>query len=61
MPRELAEEALAHVLGDVESAYRREQSVERRRVVMEAWAAHCSGASPEEGSGNVVSLHGASH
>jgi len=59
VPRELAEEALAHVLGDVESAYRREQSVERRRVVMEAWAAHCSGASPVEGSGNVVSLHGA--
>ena len=38
-PRDLAEEALAHQLGAVEAAYRREQAVERRRVMMEAWAA----------------------
>lgn len=37
-PRELAEEALAHQLGSVEAAYRREQAVERRREMMEAWA-----------------------
>ena len=37
-PRELAEEALAHQLNAVEAAYRRDQAVERRRVVMEAWA-----------------------
>jgi integrase len=37
-PRDLAEEALAHQLGAVEAAYRREQAVERRRVMMEAWA-----------------------
>ncbi len=38
-PRDLAEEALAHRLGAVEAAYRREQAVERRRVMMQAWAA----------------------
>ncbi|GGD44734.1 tyrosine-type recombinase/integrase [Sinisalibacter lacisalsi] len=59
VPRELAEEALAHVLGDVESAYRREQSVERRRVVMEAWAAHCDGEAPAEG-GDIVQFGRAS-
>ena len=36
-PRELAEEALAHQLNDVERAYRREQAVERRRTLMLAW------------------------
>ncbi|WP_170343491.1 tyrosine-type recombinase/integrase [Ruegeria arenilitoris] len=36
-PRELAEEALAHQLNDVERAYRREQAVERRRGLMLAW------------------------
>lgn len=36
-PRELAEEALAHQLNDVERAYRREQAVERRRALMLAW------------------------
>lgn len=35
-PRELAEEALAHQLGAVEAAYRRDQAVERRRTMMEA-------------------------
>jgi len=37
-PSDLAEEALAHQLGAVEAAYRREQAVERRRVMMAAWA-----------------------
>lgn len=55
-PRELAEEALAHALGDVESAYRREQSVERRRKMMEAWEAFLSGAIPAGGTGNIVPL-----
>ncbi len=38
-PRELAEEALAHLVGNaVERAYRRGDSVKRRRVLMEDWA-----------------------
>ncbi|WP_299425132.1 site-specific integrase [uncultured Shimia sp.] len=54
-PRELAEEALAHQLGQVEKAYRREQAVERRRVLMEAWADFVSG---RQVSGDaVVQLH----
>ena len=43
-PRDLAEEALAHQLGAVEAAYRRDQAVERRRVMMEAWAVFTSQA-----------------
>ena len=39
---ELAEHALAHRVGDVvEQAYRRGDALERRREMMEAWAAHC--------------------
>ncbi|MBY6048317.1 tyrosine-type recombinase/integrase [Vannielia litorea] len=53
-PRELAEEALAHALGDVESAYRREQSVERRRKMMEAWEAFLDGAAHVRGASNIV-------
>ena len=38
-PRELAEQALAHVIGDkAEQAYRRGDALERRRLLMEAWA-----------------------
>ena len=41
-PRELAEHALAHVIGDkAEQAYRRDDALERRRPLMEAWAAFC--------------------
>lgn len=42
-PRELAEHALAHVIGDkTEQAYRRDDALERRRPMMEAWSAFCS-------------------
>jgi integrase len=38
-PRELAEVALAHTVGDaVERAYRRGDALEKRRELMEAWA-----------------------
>ena len=38
-PRELAEAALAHIIGDqTEAAYRRGDALERRREMMEAWA-----------------------
>ena len=41
-PRELAEHALAHVIGDkAEQAYRRDDALERRRAMMEAWSAFC--------------------
>ncbi|MEK8091764.1 tyrosine-type recombinase/integrase [Methylocystis sp. IM3] len=38
-PRELAEVALAHVVGDAtERAYRRSDALEKRRALMQAWA-----------------------
>ncbi len=41
-PREIAEAALAHVSGDAtERAYRRGDALEKRRTLMEAWAAFC--------------------
>jgi integrase len=39
--REIAEAALAHAVGDAtEQAYRRETALERRRVLMDLWAAY---------------------
>lgn len=50
-PREVAEHALAHVIGDkAEQAYRRSDALARRRELMDAWARHCEGAAGE----NVV-------
>ncbi len=44
-PREVAEAALAHVVGDAtERAYRRGDALEKRRQLMEAWAAFCETA-----------------
>lgn len=41
-PREIAETALAHVIGDkAEQAYRRGDALERRRVMMQEWADYC--------------------
>ena len=41
-PREVAEAALAHVVGDeTERAYRRGDALEKRRALMEAWAGFC--------------------
>jgi integrase len=52
-PRELAEEALAHVIGSkVERAYRRQDALERRREMMIAWERFCD---PPAG-GNVVPI-----
>ena len=39
-PRELAEAALAHTVGGVEGAYFRSDLLERRRRLMEGWAAY---------------------
>ena len=52
-PRELAEHALAHVIGDkAEQAYRRSDALARRRELMDAWARHCEGAAGD----NVVTF-----
>ena len=52
-PRELAEHALAHVIGDkAEQAYRRDDALERRRPLMEAWAAFCEASA----GANVVPM-----
>lgn len=46
-PREVAEAALAHTVGDAtERAYRRGDALEKRRKLMNAWAAFCE---PREG------------
>ena len=42
--REVAEAALAHAVGDaVERAYRRGDALQKRRKLMDAWAAFCEG------------------
>ena len=52
-PRELAEHALAHVIGDkAEQAYRRSDALARRRELMDTWARYCEG----EAGANVVAL-----
>ncbi|MET4804587.1 integrase [Bradyrhizobium sp. LB11.1] len=43
-PRELAEAALAHLVGDeTERAYRRGDALKRRKELMGVWAAYCAG------------------
>jgi integrase len=43
-PRELAEAALAHVVGDkAELAYRRGDALEKRRAMMNSWSEFCGG------------------
>ena len=42
-PRELAEQALAHQVGnEVERAYRRSDALNKRRELMEAWSTFCA-------------------
>jgi integrase len=50
-PREAAEAALAHAIGDkVEAAYRRGDLFEKRRKLMEAWGAYCVTPAGERGA-----------
>jgi integrase len=43
-PREVAEQALAHRVGDeTERAYRRGDALDKRRLLMQAWADFCTG------------------
>ena len=52
-PREVAEAALAHTVGDsTERAYRRGDALEKRRKLIEAWETYCG----RKASGNVVPL-----
>ena len=52
-PREIREAALAHVnQNKVEAAYSRTAYLDKRRPMMEAWAAYCGGST----GGNVVQL-----
>ncbi|WP_439620096.1 tyrosine-type recombinase/integrase [Hyphomonas sp.] len=54
-PREVAEQSLAHVVGDeTERAYRRGDALEKRRTLMDAWAQFCG----TPAGGSVVALHG---
>jgi integrase len=56
-PREVAEAALAHAVGDAtERAYRRGDALEKRRLMMEAWGTFCE---PREAE-NVIAMHRAS-
>jgi integrase len=49
VPWDLRELALAHTIGGrVEQAYLRENLLERRRQLAEAWAHYCDGAEPAE-------------
>jgi integrase len=52
-PRDLAEAALGHAVGDsTELAYRRSDALEKRRAMMEVWAQWCEPKAED----NVVSL-----
>lgn len=55
-PREVAEAALAHVIGDkAEQAYRRGDALEKRRSMMEAWAEFLQGGKAQ----NIVDFRAA--
>lgn len=54
-PRDVAEMALAHAVGDkVEAAYRRGDLFQKRRQLMTAWAAFC--AAPPTSASSVTSM-----
>jgi integrase len=54
-PREIAEAALAHTINsETEAAYQRGDMLDKRRKLMDAWAAYC--AQPEAAGTNVVPM-----
>ena len=56
-PREIAEACLAHVVRDAaEAAYARTDHFDKRRGVMDMWAAFCTG---DDKSGEIVQIKGA--
>ena len=55
-PREVAEACLAHtVRNEVEAAYARTDHYDKRRVLMDSWAAFCTGA---DATDRVVAIDG---
>ena len=55
-PRDVIEMALAHAVGDAkEQAYRRRRALEKRRELMNAWAAYCE-RPPQAEADNVISI-----
>lgn len=53
-PRELAEEALAHIVGnEVERAYRRSSAIEKRRLLLKAWSAFVTSSKARD---NVIKI-----
>jgi integrase len=57
-PREVAEQALAHSIGNAtETAYRRGDLFRKRRQLMDAWARYCA-APATAGDGEVVAIGG---
>jgi integrase len=58
-PREVAEAALAHKVGNaVEAAYRRGSALEQRRRLMQAWSDYCESA-PVPVSAEVIAIRSA--
>lgn len=54
-PREVTEQALAHVIKDkTEAAYRRKDALERRRRLMQEWSTYCS--TPRQHGENVTPI-----
>jgi integrase len=51
-PEEVREFSLAHVKKGVAKAYRRKTAIEKRRLLMQAWADYCGGVGPD----NVIPL-----
>jgi integrase len=57
-PREVAEAALAHIVGDkVEAAYRRGDLFEKRRELMEAWAKFCASGAAKQPKVTPLNVH----
>jgi hypothetical protein len=55
-PREVAEAALVHVIGDkAEAAYRRSDALDKPRKLMDAWARFCDSAS-EPADADIVPM-----
>jgi integrase len=58
-PREVAEMALAHAVGDkVEAAYRRGDLFEKRALLMKEWAMFCGTVAKAGKAANVVPMRG---
>ena len=56
----VSEAALAHASGDkIEAAYARSDVLEKRRKLMDAWAAYCASRPAAEDNGKILALRSA--